>query len=511
MTPSVSEEPSADPVLQTAAIGAIVMLAVALAPFLVYCLARVPRATPIDYNEGWNAYHTARLLYGGALYPPLDGWPLAPVNYPPLSFLVFAAFARWTDSLLLTGRLVSLASLLGVSSLAFLTIVSLTASRLGGALGTLLWLGLLLRLAPANVGSYDEQMLGLVFSAGALYLHARWRANLEPGRLWLLALLCCLGLFVKHALVAAPLALAFALLVESRRRFVIFGLAGVLIATLLALGTRLLGGEYVLANLLSFDRAMEASQQVKELSALFLDCRAVALLPLPPLLFRALGKRAAALIGYFGVSLLVGGVAVRGVGVDRNVWFDFFLASALAFGVLAGHARASRSFRERALAMLALAAGILPVASHFTTDLSGVLDYARLDREEQAYRKDVELLRGIAGPALFEEPLLGFDAGKELRFDPFIGSQMILSGRLPESILTGAIERQEFAAIVLTTRDVEESRQRLERTGRRPSNGGPPTRAGWWTRHTIDAIRDHYTLHDPGRRRYAFFYLPADR
>jgi hypothetical protein len=500
--------PSTAPAFRAAAIAATVALAVMLAPFLAYCVARVPRATPIDYNEGWNAYRTTGLLRGEPLYPAVDGWPVAPNNYPPLSFVVFAAFARWTHAPVLTGRVVSLASLLCVTVLAFVTIVGLTASRQGAALGTLLWLCLLVRLAPANVGSYDEQMLGLVFPAGALYLYVRWRAGLGSGRLWLLALLCCLGVFVKHVLVAVPLALAIALMVESRPRFVTFSSAGVVLFTLLALGTRVLGGPHVLENLLSFDRVMEASQQDRELSALFLESRAALLCLLPLALLASLGRRAAVLIAYFGVALLVGGVAVRGVGVDRNVWFEFFFASALAVGVLVGEALVGQRARDRVLATLAVTIGMLPAAAHYRSDLPGVLDYAKLRREEEAYRRDVELLKGLPGPALFEEPLLGFDAGKELRFDPFIGSQMILSGRLPESFLTGAVERQEFAVIVLTTRDVEESRRRPRRAGHRPADE-PPTRAGWWTRRLIEAVRDHYTLHDPGRRRYAFFYLPA--
>jgi hypothetical protein len=258
---------------------------------------------------------------------------------------------------------------------------------------------------------------------------------------------------------------------------------------------------------MSFDRAMDATQQAQELSALFLDRRAAALCVLPLALLATLGRSAVAPAAYFCVSLLVGCVAVRGVGVDRNAWFDLFLASGIALGAVAGRCRAVRSGRERALVTLALAAATLPVFAHVARDLPEALDYAKLEREEEAYLKDVELLRGIPDPVLFEEPLLGFDAGKQLRFDPFIGSQMILSGRLSESFLTGAIERREFEAIVLTTRDVEASRRRLDRGGPRPGSG-PPTRVGWWTRRTIEDVRDFYTLYDPGRRRYALFYLP---
>ena len=76
------------------AVIAVVVLALLL-PFLAQDLARVPRATPIDYVEGWNAFHTARVMRGEPLYRPVDGLPLAPVNYPPLSFLM-VGLRKWT-------------------------------------------------------------------------------------------------------------------------------------------------------------------------------------------------------------------------------------------------------------------------------------------------------------------------------------------------------------------------------------------------------------------------------
>lgn len=101
---------------------------------------------------------------------------------------------------------------------------------------------------------------------------------------------------------------------------------------------------------------------------------------------------------------------------------------------------------------------------------------------------------------------MGFDAGKELRFDPFTGSQMIVSGRVPETLLTEAIRRREFAAIVLTS-DVERSLDRPRRKAAPPPEGQPRL-FGWWTRRTLEAVRESYEPFDPGRRRYGYFYFP---
>jgi hypothetical protein len=498
-----------DPLTRTALFLALGLLAALLAPFLLHCLAKVPRATPIDYNEGWNAYHTARLMGGGPLYRPVDAWPVTPVNYPPLSFLIFGTVARLTGRLVLTGRLLSLASLVWVCWLTFRTVVQLTASRMAGWLAAAVWLALAVRLAPAEIGSYNEQLLGHAFSAAALCLHARWRDELgSRRRLFWLALFCCLGLFVKQLLLAVPIALAVGLLLESRRRGLGFVAASLAILAVFAGATRLLGGESVVANLLAFDRQMDAAQRMGELRDLFVGRGALVLLLPAAALLAVSGKRFTALHAYFAVSLALGGYAAGGVGIDRNAWLDFFLATALVIGTLVGTAGTLQAPWRRRLALLGILAGIVPLAARYPAELGAALDQGRLEREEQAYRADVELLRSVPGPALFEELLLGFDAGKEFLFDPFSGSQMILSGRLPESLLTDRLRRKEFAAVVLTSRDVEESRRRLLRTGRH-SPDGPPQRMGWWTRGTLEAVRDHYALHAPDRRRYAFFYFPS--
>ena len=47
---------------------------------------------PLNYNEGWNAYHALSVAQGRALYPPADA--LLPNNYPPLSFHLVAGVGR---------------------------------------------------------------------------------------------------------------------------------------------------------------------------------------------------------------------------------------------------------------------------------------------------------------------------------------------------------------------------------------------------------------------------------
>jgi hypothetical protein len=66
---------------------------VAAALLLVRPLVTLPLVIPLDYNEGWNAFHAARAMAGAPLYPP----PTAVIthNYPPLSFYLVGTLGTW--------------------------------------------------------------------------------------------------------------------------------------------------------------------------------------------------------------------------------------------------------------------------------------------------------------------------------------------------------------------------------------------------------------------------------
>src|SRR5438093_13743599 len=116
-------------------------------PFLVYATLRIGYAPAIDYNEGFNVAHTARFLSGKPLYLPLTDFPLTPVNYPPLSFVIIGGISYFTGSILITGRVVALLSLLLISYLIFKTVENFTSQQYGALLGALLWLALIVQMA----------------------------------------------------------------------------------------------------------------------------------------------------------------------------------------------------------------------------------------------------------------------------------------------------------------------------------------------------------------------------
>ncbi len=484
-------------------------------PFLLHDTLGVGYMIPVNYDEGWNVIHTSRLHNGGSLYKSVAGFPLTPVNYPPLSFLIVGVFSYATKDVLLAGRVVSLVSLLFVSYLIFRIIANFTSGKQGPLLGTLLWLALIGRVSDHYVGMYEPQMLGHVFSLGALYLYFRWVDELDFRKTCVLAVLCCFGLFVKLIFVTVPITLATTLLVYNRRRFWTFSLAGVGIFLLMVLGAWFYAGNDFFPNFIELDRWWSVSKMISAVQ--YLRYRRLFVLFLPfILLLLAWHRKWLPILLYFLSSFLIGSFFASGIGVGRNAWFDFFIAASIVFGLAAE--RSLKGPLPRIVAYGILASTLLPFPTGHRS-LEQFLNYDAFRLDEKAYREDVELLRSIPGPALFEDPLLGFAAGKEFLFDAFAGSQMVASGRIPERVLTDRIRERYFGAIVLTD-DLEELLRGADKA--KLASLKPKTTLGSrWTDGTLEATNENYELLDRPPRYYVlnhqlldprhpryYFYLP---
>lgn len=483
--------------------GVNLVLILLLLPFLAYDAQRMYYATPISYNEGWNAYATSRVVHGGPLYQPLIATlPVRPVNYPPLPFLFIGALARLTGHLVLLGRCVAFASFLFVGALVFVILRRLQPNVPAAILGALLWLTLVARVTNAYVGMFDPQMIGQVCSVGALALYARWRGDIVPWRAGMLALLCCLALFVKLVFVAVPAALAVMLVLRDRRQFVVFAAAGAVIALAMLLTGRLLFGPYFLPDLLvNHDRLWDPAKLgfVAQVTVARLSLLA-AFIPL--FLFKV--RRTWPLPFIYLATCVVTAAYFFGLdGAGESVWFDFFIAVSIGWGLFAGQVAAARPAYAPWFAGGILVVGIAAFLAAGSVHEPSARDYTALRGGERIYRDEVALLRSTPGRVLFEYPLVGFDAGKDFLFDPFWGTELILTGHLPERVLTDPIRAKNFSVIALSF-DVDRALGRSGRAGIL-APGPSRTRAAGWTDNALLAISENYRLVD---HRFSYLYVP---
>jgi hypothetical protein len=402
---------------------------------------------PLDYGEGPLLDQAMRLarfenIYRGDLTVP----PYTLANYPPLFPLAQAPFVWAFGPAFWYGRALSVLSVLAAALFVGLTLHALTRDWLAALAGglTLLACPYILHWSPFN--RVDSLALGL--SWAGLFVFARW-----PERRWgivgsTLLLTAAIATRQSTALAAPLAAFVWLLHTQPRKRAFVFAalLGGFCLLLLLLLNTLTGGGFFlnvVVANVNPFVWA-EVRRRVGEI---------VGHLPyllIGSALFVAVGLGARArswwLIAPYLVGATVSAVTVGKVGSNVNYLYELMAAFSLVAGALVAWA-ANRPWL-RALALLLLAAQVVGMTAWSREE------YEPYIRDRVAQRPAIEqlarLVRGANGPVLADEYMgLAPLAGRSLSFQPFEFKQLADAGLWDESRLAQAIDRQEFALILL--------------------------------------------------------------
>ncbi|HEY7577131.1 MAG TPA: hypothetical protein VH855_06005 [Acetobacteraceae bacterium] len=283
----------------------------------------------LDYSEGWNAIHAARLMAGEPLYPAFDA--LIGNNYPPLSFYAAGWLGYGLGDYLLAGRLLAFAGLL-TSAAAATAIVKLLTGRIKAALlAGLLLLGYNAAVNTVYVGLDDPQWLGHgIMVLGLL----AFLASEQRGFLFLFsaALMLAAG-FVKHLLFPIPLAATLWLLLY-RRAVLAHWLAAcsalsvsALIVCFVAYGSDFFQGVFHDVRSWSWGSAISAGAIRLESALPLLLLGAFAL----PSTWRIAAGRV--IVFYAAISTVSAVYVSGGAGVDINAIFDLDIALCLMIGV----------------------------------------------------------------------------------------------------------------------------------------------------------------------------------
>lgn len=393
----------------------LLTLAVVAALALRNALA-IPVLSPLDPNEGWNAAHTLRWLGGGPLYPPAGS--LMVNNYPPLSFYLVAAVTHLTGDAVLAGRAVAFAAFAATCGGIFLAARFLGAVRQTAMLGALFFAAALL-VASDYVGIDDPQMLGHAVQIAALLMILRGRAVAA-------ALLFVISLFIKHNLIALPLATALWLLVQDRRagwRFLVAGAA--------------FGGIGLAAFQIAFGTSLWSQLATPRQSSIANVGHAITHLWWILLPLAALWRAPALVRTYAALALILGVVFAAGDGVDANAFFDLAIALSLALAF----ARPILAAAAPVPLLLCLALTIHDNNFFFTRSFAAQSE------------SDIAFLRARSGPALCSQLSLCLWAGKGAVLDTFNVGEAIASGARDPAPLVQLIEGRHFAVIQLDDPD----------------------------------------------------------
>lgn len=388
--------------------AAIAALATLLAVTCIPLLYRSTLAFPINYNEGWNAYITSRVLQGLPLYPARDTSIVN--NYPPLAFFVAAAAAALVGDVLVAGRALAWVGFAGCTALIFLLLRRMRASRPACWYAALFFAALFGSHADLYVGMFDPQLFAqmLALAGLLLLLHAT-----RPAHAAAAALLMVASGFMKHSLIALPAATALWLAWHHRRTLLLpwaaTGLAasaGGLLACVAAFGP-----DFVPSLLVP--RPIDFGDAARKLLRWLLPIELVCALATIPALR---GGPHAHLVG---LMLATGaGAALLGAApayTNYNMTFELLVAVSLGIGLLV----ASPPPLGPWAALAGAACLWLAAAQAATAQSTNWTTWSAIQRTRDATARDaVAAIRAQPGPALCGDLLLCFQAGKPMAFDP---------------------------------------------------------------------------------------------
>jgi hypothetical protein len=435
----------------------ICLMIVTLLALLALPLRRTFVNVEVNYNEGWNAYRAAMVASGTPLYgAPPHGFGTA-TAYPPLSFHLVGLLGT-ASTFTVIGRLVSLFALLMAGVFVGLIVRHGGGSRQIAVFSFLLYeLGIVL-LRSDRVGMYDPQLLGEALSIAGLYFY--FRNPVSNRLLCVSALLFCLAGFTKHNLIVFPAAVAIDLLLRSRRAFVTWAGAMVLTAGLLTAMTFLIDGRYFPLHLLGgggkrtysymiawsqFYHYAEKFQSLLVVGTAWTICS-----------FR---KRTVFAIA-FVLSHLLGFLLAGGYGVDLNIFFNAFAATAITCGLALSEITlmlaASRPSGFNATAPLMFALFFISIMIFVPGDLRrDRANFRALPVQEKEFASAVEFLKTRPGPALCESLLLCYEAGKPFEYEPFSVRDQINTGRIREDDVLQLLRTNHFQTVQIALRTDE--------------------------------------------------------
>jgi hypothetical protein len=400
----------------------------------------------INYNEGWNSILAQRVIDGKNLYSPnMD----LINNYPPLSFYLVAAMSLLVGPVWVAGRLLSWVSFFGCAASIALIVQLITRCALGALFGGLVFVAIMASRYDGYVGMFDPQLTAHLFLLMALtFLVATdarsWRAAIVA------AVLTVVAVFVKHSVIALPLAVTMWLGVFRRRLLVPWIATGALAgAAGLAMCYAAYGGDFIVG--LTAPRAYTFSRAYPEMVFYTVPISPLLVIGFLPAMQSQSHDTSMLFRLYLALALAVALLGFAGDGTNYNLMFDVIIALSLGIGYGVGSTLSDPGAATPAAGWIALAttASVLLSTVQMATMESTHWSVGKAAQDARANKtaRIVALFAAQPDPVLCEALLLCYWAGKPAEIDPFNFSQAILTGDRSASTLLARIRHGDFAYV----------------------------------------------------------------
>lgn len=405
------------------------------------------------YNEGWNAGFAQRLIDGLPLYPSTS--ELVTNNYPPLSFLFYALIGKTGLDLIYTGRLFALLAFGTSAFLLFSIARSIGCAVKPAALGALLLLVTIARFFPTYVGMNEPQWLAhMVMLCGLLaFIKADTRKKLIIS-----AFIMLIAGFIKHNILAVPLACTVWLFIHNRKDFLFFICAGALMAAASVITMHIFFGPAIWQNLFNA-RIISAAKLLRKsehVLAVIVPLTAWIGANITNSLFakNKYHQLVSLYIAFAFAEILAFGA---GDGVAANVAFDLVIACSLGAACLLNHLKLNEKPNITAvflLFLLFLQIAAWPNYRYIAPAFSAKARQYFAD-QKSAVGLTINTLKNVKGNAWCEQPNICYWAGKPFTFDSYNVKQRLALGRIFSNDIQIRFNELNISAIQFDMRDVK--------------------------------------------------------
>lgn len=401
--------------------------------------------------ESIIALHSMMLAQSGGLYYSNQAYPYTVTPYMPVFYLLEAALFRAGIPILLAGRLLSIAGLLGILYLTWKIVLLYTKDRWCAGIAVVLSACTTVIPGWGTIGRVD--MLAVCFSIAAFYFYAKHSVEeAAPKALLWSALFAFASLMTKQTLIAAPAAICILLWFRNRGQAVRYAAAvgGAAILTVLTMD-RLLHGQFlfntVFANVNPF--AAEKLQQHAEFYFITLGQLLV-------VIFAGVSK---AIRGHFrdplvylAISFAVLAATAGKIGSDTNYHIEsaalIAICTAISLHLLAFHAHVFRGSK----AWITLLQ--LPLLIHVVNNVRIMIPFFQ-SRVVQEFEMDDYARRLKPYYASADRPVIAMDFNSLIRsrgkldVEPLIYTILVNAGRIDPEPMRKDIESGSIPVIML--------------------------------------------------------------
>jgi hypothetical protein len=462
---------------------------VAAAIFLYHQpLLRIGARVPINYNEGWNAFHANHVSNGSPLYPGEDS--LTTNNYTPLSYFIIACLSNIVGDHIIAGRIISAISL-GIVSCMIALSVKQKGEWIAGVIASLFFINTVAIFFPEYICMADPQWLCHAVQLIGLNLIIKWNNNNDKNLVLYLAIfIFAISGFIKQSLIVLPVAIYIYLLLRSRGVFFRCLILGISVVGLMVIVFSSIYGISFIRDVFLDYRSWKLSLAAYNAERWLGKIEIPFALAIFASVITEKSNMKILLFLYFYVSCSWGLYLLGIEGVSGNALFDVIISASLIIGTIISNPKTIPLYNNPMIfcsKIIVLSLIVVSIAIAMPSRIGKIRDSAiDFDRQIEEVAYDIAYLSEHSGPAMCENLSLCYWAGKNFEVDYFNTGRKIKDGILTSQKLINLIESRYFSII-----QISYDNGRTER----------------FDKHVNQAIVENYSV-DRNSPYTGFFYVP---